>query len=51
MKLRHRFENALWWLLIDVAPTALLLLAVWFLAYNQGQIDAIKLIDSLEVRP
>lgn len=51
MKLRHRLENIGWWLLTDVAPTALLLLAVWFLAYNQGQIDAIKLIDSVEVRP
>lgn len=51
MKLRHRLENIVWWLLTDVAPTALLLLAVWFLAYTQGQIDAIKLIDSLEVCP
>lgn len=51
MKLRHRLENALWWFLIDAAPTILLVLVVAFLAYTQGQIDAIKLIDSLEVCP
>lgn len=50
MKLRHRLENTLWWFLTEV-PTILLVLVVSFLAYTQGQIDAIKLIDSLEVCP
>jgi hypothetical protein len=51
MKFRHRLENAVWWFLVELAPTLVLLLVVAFLAYTQGQIDAIKLIDDMEVCP
>ncbi|KPQ29297.1 MAG: hypothetical protein HLUCCX14_07165 [Marinobacter excellens HL-55] len=51
MTLRHKLENALWWFLIDVAPMLILCLVIAVLAYTQGQIDALKLLDSLEVCP
>lgn len=51
MKLRHRLEHTAWWLLTDVAPTLILYLVVAAFAYTQGEIDAFKLIDTLEVCP
>ncbi len=51
MKFRHRLENAVWWLLLELAPTLGLVLVVWFLAYTQGQIDALILVDEMEVCP
>ena len=49
MQLIHRLENVLWWFLLELAPTLGLVLVVAFLAYTQGQIDAIELINDMEV--
>lgn len=51
MKLRHRLENIAWWLVTDVAPTALLCLVVAVLAYTQGEIDTLTYLDTLELCP
>ncbi|XKH01802.1 hypothetical protein LG325_03240 [Marinobacter nauticus] len=49
MLTREKLENTVWWLLLDVAPTLVLLCVVAFLAYTQGQIEAFILVDEMEV--
>ena len=48
---REKLENTVWWLLVDVAPTLVLVCVVAFLAYTQGQIDALILVNEMEVCP
>lgn len=51
MKLLHKLDKAVWWLLNEVAPTLILCIVVAVIAYTLGEINALKFFASFGVCP